>query len=200
MKIKFLFCLAMMLSLTGFSQDSRVFTGIALFPTLARSSEPGSLSKFSLNGELRIRLRLSDYVALETGPGFVNHGFRYKTNFKDSVTMEEWTVVDPFQINYFTLPLRLRLMNNGLTIAGGVTPEIFLNANPSRFNRDIRQTAFAWQISAGYQLDLYGGGIVSFELFHTQPFQEIFRGSRFQNSGLAISAIFPLYGPGGFKD
>ena len=190
----------MMLSLTGFNQDSRVFTGIALFPTLARSSEPGSLSKFSLNGELRIRLRLSDYVALETGPGFVNHGFRYKTNFKDSVTMEEWTVVDPFQINYFTLPLRLRLMNNGLTIAGGVTPEIFLNANPSRFNRDIRQTAFAWQISAGYQLDLYGGGIVSFELFHTQPFQEIFRGSRFQNSGLAISAIFPLYGPGGFKD
>jgi hypothetical protein len=195
-----LFCLAWIFSLNAFGQSSRVFTGIALFPTLARSSEPGSLSKFSLNGELRIRLRLSDYIALETGPGFINHGFRYKTNFKDSVTQEEWTVVDPFQINYFTLPLRLRFINNGFTLAGGFTPEIFLNANPARFNRDIRQTTFAWQFSAGYQLELYGGGILAFELFHTQPFQTIFRDSRFQNSGLALSAIFPLSGPGGFGE
>lgn len=205
MKVRF-FLLALTLLLlamithTGYAQSRGLYTGIALFPTLARSSEPGSLSKFSLNGELRIRLQLTDWFALESGPGFINHGFRYKTMFKDSVTQEEWTVVDPFQINYLTIPLRLRVIQNGFTFAAAVTPEIYLNSNPSRFSHQIRQRNAAWQVSAGYQIEMYGGGMLVLEFFHTQPFMDVFRSQKFQNTGLALNVIFPLMGPGGFHD
>ena len=181
-------------------QSTRLFTGIALFPTLARSSETGTLSKFSLNGEFRIRIQATEWLALETGPGFINRGFRYKTFFKDSVTNEEWTVVDPFQMNFLTFPLRVRILSNGFTFSGSLTPEVLLNSNPSRYKNEIRKNGLAWQLSIGYQIELYGGGRLVLELYHSRPFQEVFRGYQFQNTGLALAAIFPFLGPRGFHD
>ena len=182
------------------AQDNRLYTGIAFFPTIARSSQPETLGKFSLNGEFRIRFQATEWLAFESGPGFFNRGFRYKTFFKDSTTLEEWTVVDPFQMNFLTFPLRVRILSNGFTFSGAITPEIFINSNPSRYSREVKENNIAWQLGAGYQLELYGGGLLVFELYHSQPFQPIFRGYKFQNSGLSIAAIFPLMGPGGFRD
>lgn len=181
-------------------RPKKLFTGIAMYPTIARSSEKNTLNKFSLNGELRIRYQFSRLFALETGPGFINHGFRFKTVFQDSATGEEWTEINPWQINYFTLPLRLRLTANGFTMAAAYTPEIFLNSNPNQYNWLIRSFNSAWQFSLGYDVKMYTGGILTFELFHTQPFNSVFKGYKMQNTGIAVSAIFPIIGPGGFAD
>jgi len=197
----FLYCLLLFPVLISAQQNKRrVFTGITLMPTIARSSEPGTLQKFSLNGEFTIRYQVKDWLSLETGPGIINHGFRRKIHFNDTVSGESWTEIYPLQINYFTLPLRVRFNLKGFTFAPALVPYNFLNVNPSLAERWVRVRGWAWQMSLGYTVELYSGARAIFSLFHTAPFSPVFHGYRMQNSGMSFSILFPIRGPGGFGD
>ena len=181
-------------------KQPRLFTGIAVCPTLTRSSEVGTLNKFSFNGELRVHYKFSEWLAIESGLGILNHGYRREIEFIDTVNGESWKEIFPLQLNYFTIPLRLRVYANGFTFSPGIVNQVLANVNPSYMDRLANQHAIAWQIQAGYMQELYSGAYIGLEFFHTQPFSPLLNGHRFQNTGICISAIFPIHGPGGYLD
>jgi len=176
----------------------KLHSGIAVFPTIASSSETGTLNKFSFNGELRLHYKFSHWLALETGLGIMNHGYRREVEFIDTVSGENWKEIFPLQLNYFMIPLRLRVNLNGFTFSPGLVNQVLANVNPSYMEHLANEHAIAWQIHAGYVQELYSGAYIGIEFFHTRPFSSLLDNHTFQNTGISISAIFPIHGPGGY--
>jgi hypothetical protein len=171
-----------------------------VFPTITKSSEAGTLQKFSFNGELRVHFKLQQWLALETGLGIMNHGYRREIEFRDTVNGETWKEIFPLQMNYFVIPMRVRVNVKGFTFSPGIVNQLIANVNPSYMDHLVNRHAMAWQIHAGYVQELYSGSYLGIEFFHTRPFSPLLNGHRFQNTGISISAIFPIHGPGGYLD